>query len=98
MLCLLNSFLSKRLHRVVLNGQASEWQKVLAGVPQGSILGPLLFLISIKDIPANLECNMKIFPDETSLFSLVRDSNKNFAKHWQRLRKSCWVMEDVIQS
>ena len=70
LLCLFNSFLSERLQRVVLNGQASEWRKVLAGVPQGSILGPLLFLIFINDIPANLECNLKIFADDTSLFLL----------------------------
>ena len=80
LLRLFNSFLSERFQRVVLNGQASEWRKVLAGVPQGSILGPLLFLIFINDIPANLECNVKIFADDTSLFSLVRDPNESSAK------------------
>ena len=68
LLYLFNSFLSERLQRMVLNGRVSEWRKVLAGVPQGSILGPLLFLIFINDIPANLECNVKIFADDTSLF------------------------------
>ena len=77
---LFNSLLSERFQRVVLNGQASEWWKVLAGVPQGSILGPLLFLIFINDIHANLECNVKIFADENSLFSLVCDPNESLAK------------------
>ena len=73
---LFNSFLCERLQRAVLNGQASEWRKVLAGVPQGSILGSVLFIIVINDIPANLECNLKIFANDTSLFSLVRDPNE----------------------
>ena len=55
-------------------------QKVLAGVPQGSILGPLLFLIFINDILANLDCNVNIFADDISLFSLVHDQNESSAK------------------
>ena len=48
--------------------------------PQGSILGSLLFLIFINNIPANLECNVKIFADDISLFSLVRDPNESSEK------------------
>ena len=51
---LVESFLSNRYQRVVLNGQASSWADVRAGVPQESILCPLFFLIYIKDLSGNL--------------------------------------------
>ena len=65
--------MSNRLQRVVLNGNFSTWKEVLAGVPQGSILGPLFFLIFINDLPIGLQSNVKIFADDTSLFSVMFD-------------------------
>ena len=58
-----------------MNGQCSNWSAVLAGVPQGSILGPLLFLIYINDLSDSLEFSVKLFADNTSLFSTVYDPN-----------------------
>ena len=74
---LLENYLSGRLQRVLLNGQTSSWRPVLAGVPQGSILGPLLFLIYINDLPNGLKSNAKLFADDTSLFTIVRDKNES---------------------
>ena len=70
---LLHDFFSCRKQRVVLNGQYSSWDNVTAGVPQGSILGPLLFLIYINDLPNDLSSNCKLFADDTSLFSVVNN-------------------------
>ena len=70
---ILIDFLNNRKQRVVLNGQSSNWVDVKAAVPQGSIMGPLLFLIYINDLPEGLITNAKLFVDDTSLFSLVRD-------------------------
>ena len=68
---LIQSFLNNRLQRVVLNDQSSKWSLDEAGVPQGSILGPLLFLVYINDLPQVLHCNETLFADDTSLFSTI---------------------------
>ena len=72
---LIKDYLLNRKQRVVLNGQTSDWADVKAGVPQGSILGPLLFLVYINDLPEGLKNNAKLFADDTSIFSVVNDIN-----------------------
>ena len=77
LLLLLKDFLKSRKQRVVLNGQHSSWRDVNAGVPQGSILGPLLFLVYINDLSNGLKSNPKLFADDTSLFSVIHDVNSS---------------------
>ena len=73
LLNILTDFLDNRTQRVILSGQYSSSPKVEAEVPQGSILGPLLFLIYINDLSDNLASNPKLFADDTSLFSVVKN-------------------------
>ena len=73
LLNLLRDFLNERKQRVILNGQFSRWKNVGAGVSQGSILGPLLFLIYINDLTEGLSTNAKLFADDTSFFSVIHD-------------------------
>ena len=71
---LFQKFLSNKYQRVTINGQTSDWLPILAGVPQGSILGPLLFLIYINDLPDGLKSLAKLFADDISLFFKVYNS------------------------
>ena len=73
LLKLIKSFLSNRVQRVLLNGQHSEWLPIKAGVPQGSILGPLFFLAYINDLSDGLESTVKLFADDTSIFAVISD-------------------------
>ena len=72
---LIKNFLKDRKQRVVLNGKSSKWESISEGVPQGSVLGPLFFLIYINDIVSNVTCGIKLYADDTSLFSVVDDEN-----------------------
>ena len=67
------SYLSKRSQFVSVAHAASDIKFIRHGVPQGSVLGPLFFLIYINDLPDNLESKPKVFADDTSLFSIVVD-------------------------
>ena len=85
-------FLSFRKQRAVLNGQVSHWTSIEAGVTQGSIIGPLLFLIYINDLSDDLSTYAKLFADDTSLFPIVCNINTSAAHLNNDLRKiSSWA-------
>ena len=95
----LNNFLEERKQRVILNGQQSTWTNVEVGVPQGSILGPLLFLIYINDLPENLVSNPKLSVDNTSLFLVIsnkQQSAQNLNEDKNKINHSAfqWRMND----
>ena len=69
----LMNFLQGRSQRVVLNGIQSQWLEVTSGVPQGSILGPLLFVLYINDIAENIQCKLGVFADDTKIYSIINN-------------------------
>ena len=80
LLSVLSDFLKDRNQRIILNGQVSSWTGVNAGVQQGSILGPLLFLVYINDLADGLPSNAKLFADDTSLFLVIHDADTSANK------------------
>ena len=93
----LTDFLDDLKQRFALNGQNSSLANVEAGVPQSSILGPLMFLICINDLPDNLSRNVKLFADDNSLFPVVyniTDFSRDLNYNLNRLREwtSQWKM------
>ena len=93
LLALLSNFLANREQRVLLNGKSSDWKKITAGVPQGSVLGPLFFLIYINDIVENITSDIRLFADDTSIFSVVKNgitSADELNRDLERLRLWAW--------
>ena len=67
------NFLNKRQQRVILNNDTSDWADVISGIPQGSVLGPILFIIFINDLPKEVKSYIKIFADDTKLFRAIKN-------------------------
>ena len=88
-------FIKGRRQRVVVNGKKSSWRDVKSGVPQGSVIGPLLFLLFVNDMPNEIKCNIQLFADDAKIFKTVKneedhqdlvkdlDNLENWARLWQ---------------
>ena len=88
---LISSFLSNRQLRVVLDGKSSQEYLVNAGVPQGSILGPTLFLLYINDLPDDVICDIAIYADDTTLYSRCDRASDL----WQQLELASELESDL---
>ena len=94
LLTTLTDFLKLRKQRVLLNGQLSSWSKIETGVPQGSILGPLLFLIYINNLSDGPTANARLHADDVLLFSVVDNINLSATNLNSDLSKiNAWVIE-----
>ena len=88
---LISSFLSNRRLRVVLDEKSSQEYPVNAGVPQGSIPGPTLFLLYINDLPDDFICNIAIYADDTTLYSKCDQASDL----WQQLELASELESDL---
>ena len=85
----IEQWLTDRRQRVVVDGEVSNWKSVLSGVPQGSVLGPILFLIYINDLDDSITSNVLKFADDTKLFRKVStdDDKQHLQNDLDRLVK-----------
>ena len=68
----ISAFLQNRTQRVLVSGDKSSWCDVLSGVPQGTVLGPLLFLTYINDLPENIQSTVRLFADDCVIYREIR--------------------------
>ena len=71
----ITAFLTGRKQQVVLEGRHSAWTDVASGVPQGSVLGPLLFLVYVNDLPDVIQCDVQLFADDTKIYTSISSAD-----------------------
>ena len=97
----ISQFLSNRQQRVHINSACSNWAPVLSGVPQGTVLGPLLFLIYINDIVRNIDCTIRLFADDCIVYKEINSitdckvlqNDLNKLQDWQQT----WLMKFNVE-
>lgn len=91
----IEAFLTEREQCVSVNGVKSKWVKVKSGVPQGSVLGPILFTIFVNDLPDSVESICKIFADDTKIYSRAAKEENTLHRDLTRLEawSKTWKVE-----
>ena len=93
------SYLTNREQQCTINGQILPPKKTVCGIPQGSILGPLLFLLYINDMPKSLKfCTPSMYADDTEIYASAKDGDElvtNINSDLENVRK--WMLQNKLQ-
>ena len=84
------SYLSGRRQRVIVNGKTSAWKPVTSGVPEGSILAPLLFSLFINDLPQNVHANCLMYADDVKIYRKITSPSDSRLLQDDLCRLSAW--------
>jgi len=87
---MVKAFLVGTSMRVMVNSSSSSWVKVSSGVPQGSVLGPLLFLIFVNDLPDLVKSSIKMFADDTKLWATISNTTDSKMLQEDLNCLKCW--------
>ena len=93
----INSFLCFRQQRVVINVIKSDWAPVLLGVPQGTVLGPLLFLLSINEITTDIESEKRLFADDCVCYREIKGTEDTVKLQEDIDCLGCWARKWTMQ-
>ena len=85
----ISNFLKRRKQRVVVGGEHSTWTNVVSGVPQGTVLGPLLFLTYINDLPDNIHSTVRLFADDCVLYREIKNESDSHELHNGNMTGKC---------
>ena len=87
----IDSFLCDRQQRMMVNGVKSDWAPVLSGVPQGTVLGPLLFSLYINDITEDIDSELRFFADDCVCYREIKDTEDTVKLQEDIDRLGCWA-------
>ena len=71
----IENFLQHRFQWIICNGEHSKWAPVLSGVPQGSVIGPILFLVYINDLPEEVKATVRLFADDSIMYATMTSAS-----------------------
>ena len=87
----IDSFLCFRQQQVVVNRVMPDWAPVLSGVPQGTVLGPLMFSLYINDITSDIESEIRLFADDCICYREIKDEEDTVKLQRAIDRLGCWA-------